>query len=116
MAVVRWDPSIPQAMAAQVAERELASDQEAERHCRHASEQQQHWHSIARAERANMNSIEKEVLTALLLLPRGSEMLGRCLADPLLCGACLMLQEQLVACGHNCGRQLCQECRSEDNT
>ena len=65
---------------------------------------------------SSSSTIEKEALTALLLLPRGSGMLGRCLADPLLCGACLILQEQLVACGHNCSRQLCQECRSEDKT
>ena len=107
-------------MAAEVAERHLARDQEAERHCRHASEQQQqqqhHWRSMVQAERANMNSIEKEALTALLQLPGGGELLGQFLADPQLCGACLTLQDQLVGCGRNCGRHLCQACRSEDNT
>ena len=106
-------------MAAEVAERHLARAQEAERHCRHASEQQQqqhHWRSMVRAERANMNSIEKEALAALLQLPEGGEMLGQFLADPRLCGACLTLQDRLVVCGRSCGRQLCQACRSEDKT
>lgn len=113
-----WDASLAQAIAAEVTERHMAHCQEAERHGRSASEQQRrrHWCSTAQAARAKMNAIEKDALIALLLLRGGDVALRDYLVQPRLCGACMNVQESLVACRHNCGRQLCLKCRSEDDT
>lgn len=117
VALGHWDASLAQALAAEVAERHLAHDQDAEHHRQHASGQpQQHLCSIARAARSNIITIEKEALTELLLQSGGAETLGNYLVEPRLCGACLNLWDSLVPCRHNCGRQLCHSCRSEDNT
>ena len=120
MALGCWDASLAQALAAQVAERHLSHDHEAERHGQPASEQQQQqlMCSITRAAHATMNTMEKKAFNTLLQQqPGGEETLCKYLAEPGLCGACLTLQEPpLVVCGRNCGRQLCPECRSEDNT
>lgn len=114
VALGMWDLSLAQAMAAEIAERRMSHDQEAEQHCMNPSAQQ-HSQGITRAALAQLLAIEKEALATLLLQPGGAEELRSYLASPGICGACLNLREPLVACRQDCGRQLCPECLSVDN-
>ena len=117
MATGIWDSSLAQALEAEMSQRTLDNFNFEQAHggktkvrvLADACE-------IARESREALKQIGKQVCRKVLSYWDGKGRLNEYLQQPGLCRFCINVREQLVLCRNDCGRKLCEHCRTKAMT
>jgi hypothetical protein len=113
VAVGTWDVSLAQALVAEMDERRRGHTQYEQDHGKEWQLSQTDAYKQARDSRKALDNIGWRAYQAIIKYTNGEARLKAYLAQPMLCGYCLNVKEQLSPCRRNCGRQLCPDCMTQ---